>query len=244
LVSDASYKPIFLKDYRLDVPFTAELQAAECLRILDEQGLLAFEGENTLVLDTDAVIAVPDDFHRNEDDRFLLEKAAALKEEDQVLSRKVEERKLHFLFALPPALQKLKDTWKKAQVLHSQECLLSLADQVQASDHQRGFILAEVQPGTLNILAIKEDNLQIINRQALNDPSDFIYHTLNTMRQLDLDRSQFPVYLTGCVHKDHELYGLLGKYIRNIKTTPYYLEELNKAQISKYMVLSEASKCV
>ncbi len=44
----------------------------------------------------------------------------------------------------------------RVQILHTSECLLSLSDQVQASDHQRGFILLEVQKHTLEILGHPE----------------------------------------------------------------------------------------
>ncbi len=36
---------------------------------------------------------------------------------------------------------------------------------------------------------------------------------------------------------------LLGKYIRQVKTTPYYLEELSRTQMLRFMILSEGSKC-
>ena len=64
------------------------------------------------------------------------------------------------------------------------------------------------------------------------------------MNQLGLDRESIPIYLSGIVHEEHELYGLLGKYLRKVHTTPYYLENLNKTQMLRFMILSEGSKCV
>jgi hypothetical protein len=64
------------------------------------------------------------------------------------------------------------------------------------------------------------------------------------MRQLDLSREVIPVYLSGIIHEEHPLYQLLGKYIRNVVHTPYYLEHLTREQILRFMVLSEGSKCV
>jgi hypothetical protein len=45
------------------------------------------------------------------------------------------------------------------------------------------------------------------------------------------------------IHQEHELFGLLEKYIRLVRTTPYYLETLTKAQVLRYMILSEGNKC-
>ena len=112
-----------------------------------------------------------------------------------------------------------------------------------ALSYQRGVMVADVQPFSLDILVIQEDQIKLLNSYTLTDPTDFIYHALNTMNQLGLNRESIPIYLSGIIHEEHELFGLLGKYIRQVTTTPYYLEELTKVQILQYMVVSEASKC-
>ncbi len=244
LISDASYKPVLLKQYVYDSIVPGNMVYSDCRRILDEHQLLGFKGETVLIMDHPAVTFVPDQFFNEETAGSLLEKAAAIDPTDQVASRYIHQRRMHILFAYPGEIEELKEQITgKVQVIHSSECLISLSDQVQASDHQRGFILAEVQQHTLNLLVIREDGIRLINRFALKDPSDFIYHTLNTMKQLELNRESIPVYLSGIVHPEHELHGLLGKYVRNVKTTPYYLEELTKIQLLRFMILSEGSKC-
>jgi hypothetical protein len=95
----------------------------------------------------------------------------------------------------------------------------------------------------LDILVIQGDQIRLLNRYPLKESAEFIYHTLNTLKQLDIDRESIPVYLSGIIHEEHELYGTLGKYIRRIRTTPYYMEELSKVEILRSMVLSEGSKC-
>ena len=159
-------------------------------------------------------------------------------------SRYLRNRDLHILYAYPQAMEALQEKIRgDVKIIHAAECLLSLSDQVQASDHQRGFILAEVQDRTLYLLVIREDGILLLNRFALKDPHDFIYHSLNTVKQLGLDRERIPVYLSGIIHEEHELNGLLGKYIRQVKITPYYLEELSRTEMLRFMILSEGSKC-
>lgn len=244
LVSDASYKPVFLHHQKLGASVSPQVYSLECRRILRENGLEAFEGESTLVLDRSPVITVPAEFFREDQCQAMLGRATRLSEENQVLNRYVENRKLHFIYSLPRELDSLVSGINgRTELLHAQEALLSLADQVQASDHQRGFVLTEIQEQTMHILVIREDELLLLNSYELKMPEDFIYHSLNTMKQLDLDRTKVPVYLAGIVHTEHELYGLLGKYIRNTKSTPYYLEELDRSQMLRFMLLSEASKC-
>ena len=245
LVSDASYKPVFLKKYAYELSVPTSIYPAECGRILDELQLLDFEGETVIIMDSQSATVVPDQLFNESDSRLILAKAADLDESEEVRHRYIRDRDLDIIFAIPAEIEDLKQKISgRVQILHTSECLLSLSDQVQASDHQRGFILAEVQKQSLEILVIQEDRVRLLNRYILKDPSDFIYHTLNTLKQLEMDREAIPVYLSGIIHQEHELFGLLGKYIRQVKTTPYYLEELSRTQILRFMILSEGSKCV
>ncbi len=245
LISDASYKPVYLKQFTFDSSITFKLYPAECGRILDEAQLLSFEGETVLIYDSLAFTVVPKPYLDEDVVRSLLESVCSLDESDQIQHRYVKDRKLNLVYAVPSELIDLKNLFTNhVQILHSSECLVSLSDQVKASDHQRGVILAEVQLHTLDLLIIMEDQIRLLNKYALKDPSDFIYHTLNTIKQLQLDRETIPVYLSGIVHEEHELFGLLKKYVRFVRTTPYYLEDLSRMQLLQYMILSEGSKCV
>jgi hypothetical protein len=245
LVSDTSYTPVFLKQYSFDNPLTVDELVAECGRVLDEAGLLSFEGETVLITDSMAATLLPRQFFNVDKNREILEKICALDKNDRVFDRAVNNRDFHLVFAVPDKIIGLGNRFAgKVKTLHTSECLLSLSDQVKSSDHQRGIVMTEVQAGSLDILVIADDRVQLLNRYKLNDPSDFIYHALNTMRQLKLDPESIPVYLSGIIHEDHELRNLLLKYIRNVNSTPYFLEHLNKEQTLRYMILSEGSKCV
>jgi len=245
LISDSSYTPVYLKEYTFETSLPVEELVSECGRILDEAGLLSFEGETVLITDSMAVTLLPKQFFNVDKNREILEKVCALDKSDRVFDRSIKNRNFHLVFAVPDKVIGLGNRFAgEVKILHTAECLLSLSDQVKASDHQRGVLMAEVQVHTLDILVISEDQVRLLNRYSLNDPSDFIYHTLNTMRQLELDHESIPVYLSGMIHEEHRLKGLLLKYIRNVISTPYYLEHLSREQTLRFMILSEGSKCV
>jgi len=245
LISDSSYTPVYLKEYTFETSLPVEELVSECGRILDEAGLLSFEGETVLITDSMAVTLLPKQFFNVDKNREILEKVCALDKSDRVFDRSIKNRNFHLVFAVPDKVIGLGNRFAgEVKILHTAECLLSLSDQVKASDHQRGVLMAEVQVHTLDILVISGDQVRLLNRYLLNDPSDFIYHTLNTMRQLELDHESIPVYLSGMIHEEHRLKGLLLKYIRNVISTPYYLEHLSREQTLRFMILSEGSKCV
>jgi len=245
LIADASYTPVFLKHYNYREELSSKELYMECARILQESDLLSFEGETVFILDTMSAALVPNHFYHESKSREMLEKVCVLEDTERVSDRIVKNRTGHLLYGITESMDELAARFSgPTKILHTSECLISLSDQVKSSDHQRGAVMAEVQEKTLDILVIKEDRIRLLNRYSLNDPSDFIYHVLNTMRQLDLDRESIPVYLSGIIHDEHELFGLLGKYVRNVVNTPYYLEELARENILRFMILSEGSKCV
>jgi hypothetical protein len=245
LISDAGYSPVLLKHFSYPHKLHSGELLAESKRILEEGSLLSFEGETVLILDSMAVTLVPNHFYKEAQSREMLEKVCHLEASDRVGDRIVKNRTGHLLYGIPEHMDELAGSFAgETKILHTSECLISLSDQVKSSDHQRGAVMAEVQDNTLDILVIKEDRIRLLNRYMLNDPSDFIYHVLNTMKQLDLDRESIPVYLSGIIHDEHELFGLLGKYARNVLNTPYYLEGLARENILRFMILSEGSKCV
>ena len=165
LVSDASYKPVFLKQYFYDPLVPVSSFPAECGRILEELKLLEFEGESLIILDSLSATVVPEQLFRASDARLLLSEAAQVKESDLVSHRFIKDRDLNIIFAIPAEIENLKGMFHgKVHVLHTTECLISLSDQVQACDHQRGFILAEVQQHSLEILVIQEDRVRLINQ--------------------------------------------------------------------------------
>ena len=77
LISDASYKPVFLKQYTYDASVLTINTLSECARVLDEQQLLDFEGETVFIVDSPAVTLVPTQFYETGPCKQLLEKAAS-----------------------------------------------------------------------------------------------------------------------------------------------------------------------
>ena len=245
LISDASFKPVSLTQHSFKNVLPVEELVAECSRTLDESGLLSFEGETVIISDSMAATLLPNQFFNVDKNREILEKICVLEKSDRVFDRPLSNMDSHLVYAVKDKIIGMGNRFAGyVKTLHTSECLISLSDHVKTSYLQHGFVMAEVQNHTLDILVISGDRIRLLNRYRLQDPSDFIYHTLNTMRQLELDPESIPVYLSGIIHEEHDLMGLLQKYIRNVLNTPYFLEHLTREQTLRYMILSEGSKCV
>lgn len=245
LLEDANYKPIILNNFSND-PFlslSGHLQA--CEDWLNKHTLLdEFKGETTIVVETHAATVIPKKLFSKEHKAYYLEQTNAISSSETILHKKIKNRSFVLVFAVNKLIREFSYKFSsKVRIMHPAECLLSAADQIDASIHQRGFVLIECQEAMLEILVIRNDELVISNHHKLKSKDEIVYHTINTMKQFDLDRKNIPVYLTGRYKPDHETMLLMRKYIKKIETLPYFIHDIDKDAIQESIILSEANKC-
>lgn len=65
-------------------------------------------------------------------------------------------------------------------------------------------------------IILKNGQLDLCNSYNYKTPEDFIYFTLFSMEQLNLDPEVVPVYLCGNVGKDDKVFEYAYRYIRNV----------------------------
>ena len=243
LICDASFIPVYLKHFTFPSPVSVPVQAETYRRILETQDLFRFYGETVFISDTMAATLVPDPYFDETQKELLLRTSNTVTEEEIVFSRQLKNRSEHIVYSFPEHLHSLSENFQHGvKVLHAGECMISLSDQVPASEHQRGFMLTEVQKNKMEILVIKGDNIILSNRYRLKDPSHYLYHTLNTFKQLHLDRERVPLYVAGN-YEDGDPGGFIRKYIRKVEPVPYFLEGTTMQEKLQFLILSEAMKC-
>ena len=245
LLEDANYKPVILNNFSNDpyLSLAGHLQA--CEDWLNKHTLLdEFEGETTIVVETQAATIIPKKLFSKDHKAYYLEQTNTISSSETILHRKIKNRPFVLVFAVNKLIREFLHKFNsKVRIMHPAECLLSAADQIDASIHQRGFVLIETQVSMLEILVIRNDELVISNRHKLKSKDEIVYHTINTMKQFELDRKLVPVYVTGRYTPDHETIQLLGKYIKKIEVLPYFIRDIKKDVIHESIILSEASKC-
>jgi hypothetical protein len=73
-----------------------------------------------------------------------------------------------------------------------------------------------VSKSTLDIVIIKNSNLQFFNIFEYKTKEDFMYYVLFTLEQLELSTEETLVSILGDIEEDSDLYRLIYTYIRNI----------------------------
>lgn len=245
LLEDSNYKPVILNHFSREPHLSLAGHIQACEEWLNTHTLLdQFKGETTIVVESQAATLVPKKLFAKEHQSYYLEQTNAIAANETVRRRKIKNRPFVLLFAVNKLIMEFAEGFRsKVRITHPAECLLSAADQVDASVHQRGFLLIETQEHMLEILAIQNDDLLLSNRYKIKNQDEIIYHTINTLKQLDLDLKNIPVYLSGRHKPGHETMLLLGKYIKKVEALPYFIHDIDKDAIQANIILAEASKC-
>ncbi len=243
LLEDRSFNPVVLNRFTEETARTMKSHVQECKDWLQRHTLLEkFSGEVTIVNDFIPSTLVPDPLFNEKSDFMYLEPVTQLRAGEKVMHIKVKNRPFTIVYAVQNELGDLiRDFNAHVRVKPPIEILLSVADQVNASDHQRGFAIAEVQQGFLGILVIREDQLVLLNNIRINSNNELVYHILNTLQQVRFDRRSRPLFLAGA-SIDEEMSDLT-KYIRHIAQLPYHINDIEKSSIPDHILLAEASRC-
>jgi hypothetical protein len=243
LLENRNYQPVVLNKFTADTPISLKSHLLTCEDWLERHTLLEkFTGEVTLIVDSIPATLVPEELFSEKDKYLYLEPVAQVHPGEKVDFKPLKNRPFIMVYAIPVDILLLAEKIAgEVRIKSPLEILFSVSDQVNAADHQRGFALLEAQQGYMGVLMIKNDELMIANHQQLGKPDELVYHTLNTIQQLEFDRKTRPFYFAG-VPGDEEL-AMLGKYIREIDPLPYHISEIDSSAIIEHVLLAEATRC-
>jgi hypothetical protein len=243
LLEDKNYRPVILNKFTKETSITKKSITDFCEDWLMRHTLIeSFVGELTIITDSLTSSLVPKDLFSENDAPVYLNNSAQIQHGYSIETNSVKNRQFVIIHAVSDIIKTLAAKFKgEIRILPSSEVLISMSDQINASDHQRGFALIEAQPGSLNILMIKNDQVDISNQLKLKNTEDLCYHTLNTLQHLNFDREKSPLFYSGVILKNQ--LEIFGKYIRNVKPLSYHIQNIDKASISEHIVLAEATRC-
>lgn len=242
LLEDKNYRPVILNRFTDDSSPTKTSLVNSCFDWLNRHTLVEnFAGEVTLVTDTLSTTLVPKDIFSKENARVYLE-AVHPGPIHSVEYKKIKKRPFLIVYAVSKPYQSLAESFQnEAKIISGAEVMISMADQINASDHQRGFALIEVQDQILNILYIKKDRVELSNQLKINKAEDLLYYTLNTLQHLNFNQKKTALYYSGSIEKD--ILEKLRKYIRNMNPLSYFIQDIDSTSIPEHILLAEATKC-
>jgi hypothetical protein len=243
LLEDVNFQPVILNRFYEETGISLKGQINTCEDWLRRHTLMDdFNGEVSIIPESSPATFIPESLFNAKEAFLYLEPMVNLKPHETVRHKNIRKKPLVLVYAVTGLIVSLTEKFSgTTRIIPAAEAMLSMAEQINASDHQRGFMAIETQPGSLNILMIREDQLILSNQISLKQPGEMVYHTLNAMLQLGFDRKKRPLYIAGIVAKEEIV--SLKKYIRHVTPMPYHIIDLDKPSIQEHVLLAEATRC-
>tara|TARA_R110002049_G_scaffold24588_14_gene87010 strand:+ start:2554 stop:3387 length:834 start_codon:yes stop_codon:yes gene_type:complete len=94
---------------------------------------------------------------------------------------------------------------------------------IQSNKLKEKVFYVNVSKTTLDIVVLENSKLLLSNTFSYNTKEDFIYYILFVAEQLNLDTNEFPLYFTGEITLNSNIYKTTYQYIKNV----YFLESTN-----------------
>ena len=105
---------------------------------------------------------------------------------------------------------------------------------INLSNYDEKKVFVNVSKSSIDIVVMRNKQLEFSNTFNFQTKEDFIYYILFTFEQLKLDVEEVKLYFTGDIELESEIYKITYHYIRNI----FFLESnsniFNKLNVSKH----------
>ncbi|WP_262712571.1 MULTISPECIES: DUF3822 family protein [unclassified Polaribacter] len=111
---------------------------------------------------------------------------------------------------------------------------------LKIENFKENTMYVNVSKNAIDVFVLKDIKVLLSNSFSYHTKEDFIYYLLFTAEQLQLNPAEFPLYFTGAIHINDDIYKITYKYIKNIfflESKNALLEELDISKHSNYILL-------
>jgi hypothetical protein len=97
---------------------------------------------------------------------------------------------------------------------HSTTALIKKLLQTNSTPEKTMFV--DVWTDQISVVVLEDKKVLFSNSFAFTSKEDFIYYLLFTAEQLELNTNEFPLFFTGDILEETEIYKITYQYIRNV----------------------------
>lgn len=161
---------------------------------------------------------VPDRLFNGAEEKTYLSQVTALEDNDQIKTDQLTQVEAKNVYALDRQLLNLSlQQFPGASICHISTALLNGFQQVAAKREKTHQLFLHVRTTEVYTFLFEGGNLKFSNSFPYQSTRDFIYYILMIYDQFKLETERNPVYLSGQLLKDSDVYRLLFRYINNIE---------------------------
>lgn len=109
---------------------------------------------------------------------------------------------------------------KNIEIIHNTSLFIEALLQNNVLTASTKAVFASIESQILTLVIKNGSKVEFCNNFKVNSDTDLLYFLLFTYNELELDTNYTPLYLTGNVHIETDIYQKLYKYIRYIDFSP------------------------
>lgn len=137
-------------------------------------------------------------------------------EEDQFFSDKLINLSAHNVYSIPDFITTIFKDLNNVIFKHFSSALIE-SSLIQAKRNKTlSLIQVNILPSSFQVIAIKDQKLELYNSFTYQSSEDFIYYLLFVLDQLNINNEEASITLTGQVEKNSTIFTILYKYIKTL----------------------------
>lgn len=216
MVTSAQQEVLALKDYTLAGSQMRRFVELENIYQEDPK-LNASYRSMRIGFKTKSFTFIPNRLFKESEKKSYLDHLQQVHPNDQIRVDHLQFLSIRNVYSIPAKLYEF--THRKfngARSFHVNTALLGTLYSLATRQGESQLYL-HVRPNEVQFFLFKEGILHYVNSFDYQSEKDFIYYVLLVFDQFQLKQDQLPVFLSGHLMPDSEIYKLLGQYIKNVQ---------------------------
>lgn len=120
------------------------------------------------------------------------------------------------IYSVPDYIYQLFEAFKNVSFSHASSTLIEASLLHSKKEKAISLVDVHVLPNSFQIVAIKNQELELYNSFSYQTSEDFLYYLLFVLDQLKIDNEKATIRLLGEVEKNSTIYSMLHQYIKTI----------------------------
>jgi hypothetical protein len=137
-------------------------------------------------------------------------------EEDLFFSDQLINLSANNIFSIPDFISTIFSSLQNVHFTHFSSALIEASLLSAKKEKALSSISVHIMPSSFQLIAVKNQKLELYNSFIYQSSEDFIYYLLFVLDQLGINNEEATISLTGHVEKNSVLYSILHQYIKTL----------------------------
>ena len=218
MVTDGQQQVLVLRDYSLDEKASPEQRLAALPDLFSSDSFLRSTYRNIRIgYFNDGVTFIPARLFNPVEKKAYLEHLTTVGPEMQVRTDDLVHFGVKTVYLMERTAEDLLYRYfAGGRIFHQHSVFLSGLWETELSG-EKDRLFVNVHAGSMQVVLLRGRQLGLANFYPYGSAKDFLYYLMLVFDQLKLDPEETPLFLTGHLIKDSEIYRLLYRYVRHLQ---------------------------